>query len=90
MIAGSAWFMLRESHAGVSCTLPAFVSTLNAAMAPCTTWPCSIGALNSECFGPQNGISTHRVPSASSHVDSAPHGPADAKCTSSLQTSGVR
>src|SRR5947199_6687948 len=54
-ISGSALYMSRESHAGVSWTLPSFSSTLKAATAPCTTWPCSSGALNFECFGPQNG-----------------------------------
>ena len=48
-----------------------------------------MGALNFECLGPQNGIRTQRVPSVSSQVASAPHGPADANCTSSLQTRGV-
>ena len=88
--AGSAWFMSRESHAGASRTLPPCSSTLNAATAPRTVSPCSIGALKSGCFGPQNGIRTQRVPSVSSQVESALHGPAAANCTSSLQTSGVR
>ncbi len=87
---GSACHMSRDSHAGASRTVPPASSSLNAAIAPCTTCPCSIGALNSECFGPQNGISTQRVPLDSSQVASAPQTPAPANCTSSLQTSGVR
>ncbi len=35
---------------------PCVSSILNAAAAPRTTSPYSSGALNSECFGPQNGI----------------------------------
>ena len=51
--------MSRDSQTGVSTTLPAgFSSSLNAATAPRVTSPYSIGALNCECFGPQNGIST--------------------------------
>ena len=50
---------------------------LNAAIAPLARpVPCSIGAVNSGCLGPQNGTSTQRVPSVSSHVAMAPHGPA--------------
>jgi hypothetical protein len=85
----SAWLMLREIHAGVSCRPPFFSSTLNAATAPLTTCPYSSGAENCGCFGPQNGISTQRVPSLSSHVASALQGPAAANWTSSLHTSGV-
>src|SRR5262249_21797291 len=86
---GSACHMLRESQAGVSWGFPPFSSILNAATAPCTTGPCSIGAVNCECFGPQNGTRIHRVPFDSSHVASAPQTPAPANCTSSLQMSGV-
>jgi len=82
-------YMLREIHAGTSWILPARSSSLNAATAPCTTWPCSIGALNCGCFGPQKGVSTHLAPPESSHVARAPHTPM-VKLTSSLQTSGVR
>ena len=42
------------------------------------------------CFGPQNGVSTQRVPLASSQVASEPQMPAEAKLTISLQISGVR
>src|SRR5215813_15401911 len=87
---GSACHMLRESQACVSCGFPSFSSILNAATAPCATGPCSIGAVNCECFGPQNGTRTHRVPLDSSHVASAPQTPAPANCTSSLQMRGVR
>ena len=73
-----------RDQAGVSCTPAGFpaaaarCSILNAAIAPCTTSPCSIGALNFECFGPQNGMSTQRVPSVSSQVESAPQIPPSA------------
>src|SRR5262245_40834202 len=86
---GSACHMLRESQAGVSCGFPRFSSILNAATAPCTTGPCSIGAVNCDCLGPQHADRTHRVPLASSQVASAPQTPAPANCTSSLQMSGV-
>ena len=82
--------MSREIQAGVSCSLPPFSSTLNATIAPYFTLPFSIGALNAECFGPQIGVSTQRVPLESSQLASDPQMPADAKFTSSLQISGVR
>src|SRR5919198_6666671 len=87
---GSAWFMSRETQAGVSCHLPPFSSTLKAAMAPYFTLPYSTGALKAECFGPQKGVSTQRVPLASAQLAIEPQMPADAKLTSSLQISGVR
>ena len=57
-------------------------------MAPYFTLPFSMGALNAECFGPQIGVSTQRVPLASSQLAIDPQMPADAKLTSSLQMSG--
>ena len=65
---GSACFMSREIHAGSRKNRPVagFLAILNAATAPLNTSPCSIGALNFGCFGPQNGTSTQRVPFASS------------------------
>src|ERR671924_781575 len=86
---GSAWFMSREIHAGARFHLPFFSSTLKAAIAPYLTGPYSMGALNFECFGPQNGVSTQRVPLfESSQLAIEPQIPADAKLTSSLQISG--
>src|ERR671923_813895 len=90
MTGGSARFISREIQAGVSAHFPAFSSTLNAAMAPYLTAPFSIGALNLECFGPQNGVSAQRTPFASSQVAIEPQMPAEAKFTSSLQIKGVR
>src|SRR5262245_43301216 len=90
MMGGSARSISREIQAGVSVYLPALSSTLKATIAPFLTMPFSIGALNLECFGPQKGESTQRVPLASSHVANEPQIPAEAKLTSSLQTSGVR
>ena len=87
---GSARFMSREIQAGVNCGLPFFSSTLNATMAPSFTAPYSMGALNCECFGPQMGVSTQRVPFESSQLASEPQMPAEAKLTSSLQSSGLR
>src|SRR5947209_7588010 len=87
---GSARFMSREIHAGVNCSLPPFSSTLKATMAPSFTGPFSMGALNCECFFPQIGVSTQRVPLASSQLASDPQIPADAKLTSSLHNSGLR
>ena len=37
---------------------PGRAASLNAATAPCTTSPCSMGALNFECLGPQKGMRT--------------------------------
>src|SRR4029453_5748538 len=82
--------MSRDNHAGVNTILPALSSILNPATPPRTTSPYSIGALNCECFGPQNGTYSQRVPFDSSQVASAPQVPAAAKLTSSLQMSGVR
>src|SRR5258708_21290942 len=82
--------MSREIHAGTSVGLPPLSSSLNAAMAPSFTTPFSMGDLNLGCFGPQNGVSTQRVPFASSQLASEPQIPADAKLTSSLQISGLR
>src|SRR5260221_11661968 len=82
--------MSREIQTGVNCTLPSFVSILNAAMAPFLTSPYSTGALNLGCFGPQNGVNTQRVLLASSQLASDPQIPASAKSTISLQISGVR
>src|SRR5215207_8699029 len=90
MTGGSARFMSREIQAGASVNLPAFSSTLKAAIAPYLTGPFSIDALNLECFGPQNGVNTQRVPFASSQLAIEPQIPAEAKLTSSLQISGVR
>ena len=59
-------------------------------MAPSFTVPYSIGALNCECFGPQIGVSTQRVPLESSQLASDPQIPAEAKFTSSLQSRGLR
>src|SRR5262249_47197669 len=87
---GSARFISRASQTGARFHLPFFSSTLNAAIAPYLIGPCSIGALNFECFGPQNGVSTQRVPFESSQLAIEPPMPADAKLTSSLQISGVR
>src|SRR5215213_407577 len=87
MTGGSARFISRESQAGVSVYLPALSSTLKAAMAPYLIGPFSIGALNLECFGPQNGVSTQRVPFESSQLAIEPQMPAEAKLTSSLQIS---
>src|SRR5438067_11455425 len=87
---GSARFMSREIHAATNVGLPPLSSSLNAAIAPSLTTPFSIGALNFECFAPQNGVNTQRVPFASSQLASDPQIPADAKLTSSLQMSGVR
>src|SRR5436309_11066032 len=87
---GSARFMSREIQAGVNCSLLSFSSTLNAAMAPYFTSPYSTGALKAECFGPQNDVSTQRVPFESSQLAIEPQMPADAKLTSSLQSSGLR
>src|SRR5579885_1458587 len=87
---GPARFMSRETQAGVSCSLPLLSSTLNAAIAPCSTSPYSSGALNAECFAPQNGVRTQRVPLESCHEAIDPQIPAEAKFTSSLQISGVR
>src|SRR5215475_3435309 len=90
MTGGSARFISREIQAGASAHLPAFSSTLKAAIAPYLTGPFSTGALNLECFGPQKGVSAQRVPLASSHVAIEPQMPAEAKLTSSLQINGVR
>ena len=68
----------------------ALVSTVKAAMAPFFTGPFSIGALNLECFGPQKGVNTQRLPCGSSQLVSEPQMPASAKSTISLQMSGVR
>src|ERR1700683_581173 len=87
---GSARFMSREIHAGANSHFPFFSSTLKATMAPYFTAPYSMGALNAECFGPQMGVSTQRTPLESSQLASEPHMPADAKFTSSLQSSGLR
>src|SRR5262245_31560104 len=87
---GSARFMSLEIQAGASVHFPFFSSTLNAAIAPSLTGPYPIGALNFECFGPQNGVSAQRVPFESSQLASDPQMPAEAKLTSSLQISGVR
>src|SRR5256885_2452030 len=87
---GSARFMSREIQAGVSWRPPSRSSTLNAAMAPSLTSPCSSGALKSECLGPQNGANTQRVPFPSTQLDIAPQMPAEAKLTPSLHKSGVR
>src|SRR5215475_15789546 len=87
---GSARFMSRESQAGARFHLPFFSSTLKAAIAPFLTGPYSSGALNFECFGPQNGVSAQRAPFESSQVAIEPQMPAEAKFTSSLQMSGVR
>src|SRR6266699_1172133 len=87
---GSARFMSREIQAGVSCRPPSRSSSLNAAIAPSVTSPCSTGALKSECLGPQNGANTQRVPFASTQLASAPQMPAEAKLTPSLHKSGVR
>src|SRR5207247_5829671 len=86
---GSAMYMSREIQACVSTAFPCLSCTLNAAIAPYTTWPCSTSALNCRCFGPQNGVNTQRVPLDSSHVARAPQTPI-VKFTSSLQRSGVR
>ena len=59
-------------------------------MAPSFTGPFSMGALNWECFLPQIGVSTQRVPLESSQLASEPQMPAEAKLTSSLQSSGLR
>src|SRR5260370_4905853 len=82
--------MSRETQGGVTCHLPFFSSTLNATTAPYFTSPYSTGALNAECLAPQIGVSTQRVPFASSQLASDPQIPADAKFTSSLHTSGLR
>src|SRR5262249_6487545 len=87
---GSARFISRESQTGARVHLPLFSSTLKAAIAPYLIKPCSIGALNFECFGPQNGPSTQRIPFESSQLPIEPQTPADAKLTSSLQISGER
>src|SRR4051794_32590809 len=81
--------MSREIQAGVNWNLPFFSSTLKAAIAPFFTVPFSIGAENFECLAPQKGVSTQRVPFESSQLAMEPQMPADAKFTSSLQTSGV-
>src|SRR5947199_175982 len=86
---GSARFMSREIQAGVRVVLPPLSSTLNATIAPSFTGPCSIGAWNCECFAPQNGVRTQRVPFESSQLASEPQMPADAKFTSSLQSRGL-
>src|SRR5262245_25356918 len=82
---GSARSISREIQAGVSVYLPALSSTLKATTAPFLTAPFSTGAVNLECFGPQKGDNTQRVPLASSQLASEPHTPAEAKLTSSLQ-----
>src|SRR5262244_1463320 len=87
---GSARFISRESQAGARFHLPFFSSTLKAAMAPYLIGPYSSGALNFECFGPQNGVSAQRAPCKSSQLAIGPGRPADAKLTSSLQIRGVR
>src|SRR3984885_6103470 len=87
---GSARFISREIHAGVNCHFPFFSSTLKPTMAPYLTAPYSMGALKAECFGPQMGVSTQRTPLESSQLASEPQIPADAKFTSSLQSSGLR
>src|SRR5215475_9580663 len=87
---GSARFMSRDSQAGARVHLPFCSSTLNAATAPFLTGPFSSAALNFECFGPQNGVSTQRVPFESSQLAIDPQMPAEAKLTPSLQISGVR
>src|SRR2546430_4311435 len=69
---GSARFMSREIQAGVSRRPPSRSSSLNAAMAPSRTSPCSTGALKSECLGPQNGAKTQRVPFVSTQLAIAP------------------
>ena len=81
--------MSRESHAGVSCHLPARSSSLNAATPPPAGRACSIGALNVVLTGPQNGASTHCVPSSSCHALSAPQMPLASNACASLQMSGV-
>src|SRR3954452_23443563 len=88
MTGGSALFMSREIQAGVSWNFPFFSSTLKAATAPSFTWPFSMGAENFECFGPQNGVSTQRVPFESCQLAIEPQMPAEAKFTSSLQING--
>src|SRR5215470_14574167 len=90
MTGGSARFISCEIQAGASAHLPAFSTTLKAAMAQYLTGPYSIGDLKAECFGPQNGVSAQRAPFASSQVAIEPQIPAEAKFTSSLQMSGVR
>ena len=55
---GSAFTMFRESQAGASRGPLGLGTSLNAATAPCTTSPCSMGALNFECLGPQKGMRT--------------------------------
>src|ERR1700727_1105464 len=87
---GSARFISREIHAGVSCHFPFFSSTLKATIAPYFTGPFSMGALKAECFGPHIGVSTQRTPLESSQLAREPQMPADAKLTSSLQISGLR
>src|SRR5215831_11275141 len=82
--------MSRESQTGSSANFVPFCTTLKAATAPCVTGPCSIGYLYCECFGPQKGVRTQRVPLESSQLAMEPHTPAAAKLTSSLQMSGVR
>src|SRR5262252_4061722 len=87
---GSARFISREIQAGARSHSPFFSTTLKAAIAPFLTGPYAIGALNFECFGPQNGVNTQRVPFESSQLAIDPQTPAEAKLTSSLQISGVR
>src|SRR5215813_14132419 len=82
--------MSREIHAGVITILPFCSSIFQATIAPWVTVPCEIGGLKSGCDGPQNGLSTQRVPLASSHVARLPHTPAAAKLTSSLHIQVVR
>src|SRR5262245_29995280 len=72
---GSARFMSRETHAGDRSHFPFFSSTLNAAIAPFLTGPYSIGARNFECFGPQKGVNTQRVPFESSQLAIEPRRP---------------
>src|SRR5437588_12921382 len=82
--------MSREIQAGASWRPPSRSSSLNAAIAPCSTSPCTTGAVKSECLGPQNGAKTQRVPLASTQVVIAPQMPAEAKLKPSLHNSRVR
>src|SRR5580704_17204976 len=87
---GSARLISREIHAAANCHFPHSSSNLKATIAPYFTGPYSMGALKAECFGPQMGVSTQRTPLESSQLAREPQMPADAKLTSSLQSSGLR
>src|SRR5262249_1340231 len=87
---GSPRFISADTHVGEGSYLPLPSRSLNPPTPPAITGPCVTSNLNFECTGPQNGARIHRVPTESSHVDSAPQLPASWKSTSSLQNRSER